>query len=154
MYWWWLGSLLTRRGHLSVALAWDLPWYFDDKSIASSTTEVEYDVASMASCEARWRRYLERCLTKFWIWHGYIVMTNSGIQLAENTIYSWDWDTFTYIETMLLYETSLGLWLTPPWEGGWISTMICCWSTESIVDRGHWANSSPLFVWKFHLLQN
>ena len=45
--------------HLDATLVWDLPWYFGWE--AWSTTEVEYDVAIMASCEAGWRSSLESC---------------------------------------------------------------------------------------------
>ena len=41
MYWWCLDHYWPA--HLGVALVWDLPWCLNEKSIALSTTEVEYD---------------------------------------------------------------------------------------------------------------
>lgn len=62
------------------------------------------------------KKRLKRCLKKFWIWHGYIAMTRE----AENPIYIVGTKIFSYIEKVQLYDKSLGLCLTPPWEGGWL----------------------------------
>lgn len=163
-YYWW--------AHLDATLIWDLPWYLGCE--ICSMIEVDYD-ASMASCEARWRMCLENFLSMIWIWHGYIAMPKSGIWLEENPIYIVGTEILSYIETIQLYETSLGLWLDPPWDGGWIwyifvIYMMLCSNIifdlmtymnrrqlplliddqvdtkyefdESIIDWGHWANSS------------
>lgn len=66
-YYWW--------AYLDANLVWYLPWYLGRE--VHSTIEVEYNVPSMTRYSGGWTSSLER----FWIWHVYIVITKSWIQL-------------------------------------------------------------------------
>ncbi len=117
--------------------------FLDDTSIVLCTTKDECNVAIMASYVAGWRISLKSRLSRIWIWHGYVTMKMSAIWLKDNPIYIAKTELSSYIGTMLLYKTSLGLWLEPPWEGGWMwySFMICiydCLCFNMVFDLWTW----------------
>lgn len=78
---------------------WVLPQFeifhdiIDKRSIALHSTEIEYEVASMATYEVGCRSSLGICLIKIWIWHGYIAMT-------KNSMYIFQIEILPYFETI------------------------------------------------------
>ena len=109
---------------------WFLPEYdirhdiVNEKFIYLRTTKVEYEVANMARYEVGWRISLESILRKLWIWQGYIVIILRGSDW-QRIPYIVGTEIPSYIKTKFLYKTRLGLWLEPPWEGGWLSYPFC-----------------------------